>query len=587
MSRLLLFLSAALAGALVTSGPIYATPDYTMVFERLLELDWNARVNEDPLFATDLGIRIHDARLPEKGLADHRRRYAHDKQMLLRLSKIDRQALGSAHQVSYAIFERLKRDAIKEHEFGTHTMPITNRSGFHVSFPQLPSRVILASVEDYENYISRLSQFYRFTEQHIELMRAGIERGLVLPAIVLQGYETSIDTHIVDDPTASLLFAPFEAFPETVPEAAQERLAEAGRQAISASVVPAYRLFAEFMSDEYVPAARETIGASQLPDGKEFYEHRVRRFTTLDLNPEQVHEIGVAEVRRIRAEMEAIIGEVEFNGDFEAFVDFLRSDDRFYAKTPEELISVVSTVMKRMDGELPRLFKTLPRMPYGIQPVPDYIAPKTTTAYYEPPGADGRRAGIYRVNTYDLKSRPLYEVETLSLHEAVPGHHLQIALQQEMTRLPMFRRFSGFTAFGEGWALYAERLGEEVGFYDDPYSRFGHLSYEMWRACRLVVDTGLHYMDWSRQRAIDFMLENTSLSEHNVITEIDRYIAWPGQALGYKIGEIKIRELRAQAAEELGPAFDLREFHDAVLLNGSVPLDVLDENVQRYIARRK
>ena len=296
--------------------------------------------------------------------------------------------------------------------------------------------------------------------------------------------------------------------------------------------------------------------------------------------------MGLAEVRRIRGEMEAVLDRMGFHGTFRQFVDSLRTDDRFYARTPEELMKDVAYVLKRMDGQLPRLFKTLPRMPYGIKPVPDYIAPKTTTAYYDGPAGDGSRAGFYYVNTYDLKSRPLYEIEALSLHEAVPGHHLQIALQQELTGVPNFRRFSGFTAFVEGWALYAERLGLEVGFYTDPASNFGRLTYEMWRACRLVVDTGIHAMGWTRQQAIDYMAENTALAMHNIRTEVDRYISWPGQALAYKVGEMKIRELRARAEEALGEDFDVREFHDVVLGSGSVPLDVLERNVERYIRER-
>jgi uncharacterized protein (DUF885 family) len=323
-----------------------------------------------------------------------------------------------------------------------------------------------------------------------------------------------------------------------------------------------------------------------LPRGREFYRHRVRQFTTLDVEPQQIHDTGQAEVRRIKAEMEAVIREAGFKGDFNAFVEFLRHDPRFYAESPEQLLKEVSLVLKRMDGELPKLFKTLPRTPYGIREVPDFIAPRTTTAYYQPPAGDGSRAGFYYVNTHNLKGRPLYEIEALSLHEAVPGHHLQIALAQELNDVPPFRRFAGFTAFVEGWGLYAERLGLEVGFYRDPYRNFGRLSYEMWRACRLVVDTGMHYLGWTREQAITFMADNTALSLHNITAEVDRYIAWPGQAVAYKTGELKIRELRDLAEERLGDGFDVREFHDAVLASGAIPLSALEANVRMWIDRK-
>ena len=339
------------------------------------------------------------------------------------------------------------------------------------------------------------------------------------------------------------------------------------------------------MEEEYLPASRADIGASGLPRGPEFYRHRIHTFTSLDLTAEQVHQTGLSEVARIRAEMQGLIRSVGFEGDVRAFIEFLRNDPRFYVETPDALLKETSYVLKRMDGELPRLFNTLPRTPYGIRPIPEASAPGNTAAYYFPASGDGRTAGFYYVNTYDLKSRPLYEIEALSLHEAVPGHHLQIALQQELD-IPAFRRFLGFTEFVEGWALYSERLGLEVGFYQDPYSNFGRLSYEMWRACRLVVDTGMHALGWSRQQAVDFMAENTSSTLLNIANEVDRYIAWPGQALAYKIGELKIRELRARAEERLGTRFDLRRFHDLVLGSGAVPLDELERMVNEWIGAR-
>ncbi len=578
----------ALLGALLASSAdagFAQQAEASARLERLFAEAWEFALQENPLFATQVGDRRYNDRLPSVTVSDYQRRLVKQLSFLQRLDAIDKSSLSESERTSYDIFKRLGEDQVGELEFRSYLIPITNRNGFHVSFPQLPRRVPLRTVEDYENYIARLNAFSTYAQQHIDLMRIGVREGYTLPGVVLEGYEDAIDPHIVDEAAQSLLFEPFQGFPETIPPEDRERLTEAGIMAITESVVPGYRAFGEFMRAEYYASAREEIGASALPNGRAYYEHRVRRFTTLDdRTPEEVHQIGLTEVARIRGGMDEIIAEVGFEGDFEAFVRFLRTDPRFYVDTPEELMEKTARVLKKMDGQLPRLFGALPRMPYGMRPVPDFIAPKTTTAYYNRPAGDGTQAGFYYINTYDLSSRPLYEIEALSLHEAVPGHHLQIALQQELEGLPDFRRFAGFTAFVEGWALYAERLGLEVGFYEDPYSNFGRLTYEMWRACRLVVDPGMHYLGWTRQQAIDFMAENSALSLHNITTEVDRYIAWPGQAVAYKTGELKIRELRERAELQLGDRFDVREFHDVVLGSGSVPLSVLESNVEEYIA---
>lgn len=562
--------------------------DASIQLQALFDAEWEARLRDEPLFASEeVGDYRWNDRLPSVSVADEERRARARGGFLGRLHAIDRAALAPAEQASYDIFERILSDENAEFMFRSFLMPITNRSGFHVSFAEMPKRVPLATVKDYEDYIARLQGFAAYAAQNVELMRQGIRERVVLPQITLVGYEGAIEPHIVDVPSQSRLYAPFENFPDAISEADRARLRDAGVDAIAHSVVPGYREFLRFMREEYVPAAREAIAASSLPNGRAWYEHRVRHYTTLNRTPYEMHQTGLAEVARIRAEMDSIIARVGFEGSFAEFVEFLRSDPRFYVGTPEQLMKEVALVLKRMDGELPRLFKTLPRTPYGIAAVPDYIAPKTTTAYYDAPAGDGTRAGTYFVNTYDLKSRPLYEIEALSLHEAVPGHHLQIALQQELTGLPAFRRFNGFTAFVEGWALYAERLGLEAGGYSDPYSDFGRLTYEMWRACRLVVDPGIHSLGWTRAQAIDFMAENSALSLHNIETEVDRYIAWPGQALAYKTGELKIRELRARAEAALGERFNLRAFHDAVLLSGAVPLDLLEKNVDAFVARER
>ena len=550
---------------------------------RLIDEAWDFDMREQPLFATRVGDHRFNDRLPSVSVADSQRRRKTKQAFLKRLAAIDRAKLPRSDQINYDIFRRLTANEVREYGFKSYLIPITNRAGFHISFPELRRSAPLKTTVDYENYIARLKAFDRYARQHVEIMRVGIKQGIVLPDIVLAGFRAPIETHLVDDPTESLLYEPFRKFPQSVSQQQQKRLAAAGRKAIIESVVPGYRRFLTFMEKEYIPAARGSIGASALPGGRAFYRHRVRKYTTLDLSPEQVHQTGLIEVKRIRAEMQQIIEKVKFKGDHAAFIKHLRTDPRFYPKTPEQLMKEVAFILKQMDGELPRLFKTLPRTPYGLRRIPDYIAPRTTSAYYQQPAGDGSRGGFYYLNTYNLKSRPLFEMEALSFHEAVPGHHLQLALQQEMTGLPKFRRFAGFTAFVEGWALYAERLGLEVGFYQDPYSDFGRLSFEMWRACRLVVDTGIHYFGWTRQQAINYMAANTALSLHNITAEVDRYISWPGQALAYKTGELKIRELRARAEKKLGKAFDIREFHEIILGSGSVPLGVLEENVDEYI----
>jgi uncharacterized protein (DUF885 family) len=424
------------------------------------------------------------------------------------------------------------------------------------------------------------------TDQYITRLRSAIEAGWVRPKVVLEKFIPTI-TALVTDNESSLFFTPFTNFPASIPDSTQNRLRDQGHRAITNVVIPAYDRFARFMIDEYEPVAPTDIAISSVNGGKAYYEHLVRHYTTLDITPDEVHQIGLNEVARIRREMDEVIATTGFVGSFEEFVHFLRTDPQFYADSEEELLQITALVLKRMDGELPRLFKNLPRNPYGIREIPDHIAPRMTTAYYSGGDSDGTRAGFYYVNTYDLKSRPLYEVEALSFHEAVPGHHLQLTMQQELGELPSFRQSGGFTVFVEGWALYSERLGLELGFYKDPYSNFGRLTYEMWRALRLVVDTGMHYKGWSRQEAIDVMAANSALTLLNITNEVDRYIFWPGQSLAYKTGEIKIRQLRELAVIELGNNFDIREFHDVVLRNGSITLEVLEEEVASWIEEVK
>jgi uncharacterized protein (DUF885 family) len=561
--------------------------DSSIYLDQLITDQWEAWMRWDPLFATSCGDHRFNERLPDAGeghyvswrdqLAAFRRR----------LQKIDRGPLPPADRLNCEIFARMLDFEIAGLDYHGYRLPISKAGGFHTWFPDLYLLSPFGNVQDYENYLARLEALHRYFDESIDLMRLGLRTGFVPPRVTLEGVDKSLQAQIVEDPSSSVFFKPFEKISASVGLADRSYLLTAAQAVIRGSVVPAYRSLLQFLETEYLPGSRAGIAAADLPDGPAFYQDRIRYFTTLDLSPDLVHATGQSEVQRIRSEMDAVIRKTDFKGSFREFIEFLRSDPRFYVTTPEALLEKTALVLKRMDGELPRLFKTLPRLPYGIRAIPSFSAPGNTAAYYQPGTGDGTVAGTYYVNTYDLASRPLYEIEALSLHEAVPGHHLQIALQQELSDLPNFRRFAGFTSFVEGWALYSERLGMEVGFYQDPYSDFGRLSYEMWRACRLVVDTGMHALGWSRQQAIDFMAENTSSTLLNITNEVDRYIAWPGQALAYKLGELKIRELRMMAEKELGAKFNLREFHDLVLLGGAVPLDVLERRLREWVAGQK
>jgi prolyl oligopeptidase len=424
-------------------------------------------------------------------------------------------------------------------------------------------------------------------DQTISLMREGLRVRMVLPEVIMRRVPAQIDKQIVPQADQSLFYKPFKRFPRGIPINEQERLLREAIEAISLNIIPSYRRFKKFFVEEYLPGSYKEVGVWQAPQGEELYAFLVRKYTTTNTTPREVHERGQSEVRRIRAEMETVMNQVGFKGSLQEFFAFLRTDKRFYYETPEELFAAYQAISKRIDPNLVKVFKTLPRMPYGVEAIPAAIAPDTTTAYYRQPAADGSRAGTYFVNLYQPRSRPKWEMMALSLHEAVPGHHLQIALAQEQGNIPNFRRFGGYTAFVEGWGLYAESLGEDMRLYDDPYAKFGQLSYEMWRAVRLVVDTGIHQMQWSRKQAIDFFMENCPKQELDIINEIDRYIAWPGQALAYKTGELKIKELRQRAKEDLGDRFDLREFHEVVLSSGAIPLDVLERNVLNWIASKK
>jgi uncharacterized protein (DUF885 family) len=578
-----LALLPAVAGA-QPSGPVPTPAGEAARLRDLFAREWESRLKEDPIFATSVGRHEYDALLPAMSLTDLQRRDAMTRGTLRELKTIDRAALPPDDVVSYDIFKAQLDDGVAEFELGVYQQPWNADSGFQSEFAQLPDQMTFRTARDYDNYLARLRAWPRYAGQEMELMRMGIRRGFTLPRAVLAGFEGTMTAHVVDDPEKSVFWKPFASFPAALPEAERERLRTVARDTIRNSVVPGYRSLLAFYTGEYLPHARTTLGAADLPSGAAFYRQQIRHFTSLDLAPEEIHRIGLAEVDRIDKEMQAVMRQVGYQGTFAQFLQFLRTDPRFYAKTPEELLKDAAYIAKRIDGKLPSLFKTLPRLPYTVEPVPASIAPKYTGGRYVEPPAGGTQPGTYWVNTYRLETRPLYVLESLTLHEAVPGHHLQIALSRELQNLPDFRRYSYISAFGEGWGLYCEWLGIEAGIYRDPYSNFGRLTYEMWRACRLVVDTGIHSMGWTRQQAIDYLAAHTALSLHEVETETDRYISWPAQALSYKLGELKIKELRRKAEQALGERFDVREFHDVVLGSGSVPLGVLAQNVDRYIA---
>jgi len=564
-----------------------AVADDVTKLHAIFDKNWETRLRESPTFATSVGRHEYDALLPSVTPADLARRQAQRKATLAELATVDRLKLPAPEQVNYDIFKEQIQQGIESYDFADYEMPINADSGFHSGFARLAKEMPLATVHDYENYISRLNAWPRYVREEIALMRLGLKSGMTVPRATLAGYDASIAAHVVDDATKSVFWPPFDKFPSTVPASEQERLRNEGRNAIMNGAVVGYREFLDFFRNEYLPGCRTTLGASELPNGPAYYRFKIREFTTLDLSPEEIHNIGLKEVDRISGEMNAVMKQVGFTGDFAAFLQFLRTDPRFYAKTPQQLLEHAAWIAKTIDGKLPSEFKTLPRLPYTVEPVPDDIAPKYTSGRYVGPPWGSTQPGIYWVNTYAVGTRPLYNLESLTLHEAVPGHHLQIALSRELGDLPNFRRFSYISAFGEGWGLYCEWLGLEMGFYTDPYSNFGRLTWEMWRACRLVVDTGIHSMGWTRQQSIDYIASRAALPLHEVETEVDRYISWPGQALSYKLGELKIKELRARAEQALGSRFDRREFHDVVLGSGAVPLDVLEANVNRWIAAKK
>ena len=563
------------------SGTDQAGSDLHAIFDD----DWEWTLENFPTYGTFLGDPRYNDRLTDQSIEAIGVREAYAREMLAQLDNVNRGRLSPADQVNYDLFRQSAENDVAGQAFPTHLMPLNQMGGIQINLPSLQMVTPFRTLKDYEDYLDRLRAVPVLIGQTVALMQQGLKTGWVMPKVPLRSVPDQIKAQLVEDAADSPFFKPFLDYPDQVTGEHQDQLTREGRQVIAEQILPAYEQLLSFVTAEYIPAAREEVGAWALPDGEAYYAHRVKLMTTTDMTPDQIHRTGLGEVARIKAEMMKIVKATGFGSDFDAFTHFLHTDEQFYHDSPEALLVAYRDICKRLDAQLPKLFGKLPRAPYGVEEIPDYEAPASTTAYYRRPAADGSRPGTFFANTYELSQRPTWEMEALSIHEAVPGHHLQIALAQEMENMPKFRKYGGITAFVEGWGLYSESLGEEMGFYNNPYSKFGQLSYEMWRAVRLVVDTGLHQMKWTRQQAIDFFKANTGLTELNIISEVDRYIVWPGQALAYKIGELKIKELRARATEELGDKFDIRQFHDTVLGQGALPLNLLEAQVMAWIEK--
>ena len=582
MSRTCLSLLLVVCFGLAT---LDATAD-SNTLSNLFAAEWDYTMEQNPTWASSLGDRRWNDVWPDLRLEAIEAGHAHDLDVLKRLAAVDRTSLSVGDQLNYDLFKKKIEEGVEGHPFGWYLIVLNQRGGIQTE-NELADSLRFETVKDFKDWNMRLKRFSIYMDQTIALMREGIRRKVLLPKITAQRIPAQIDKQIVAKAEDSPFFKPLTAMPKDFSEADRKKLVLEANVNIEQSVLPAYRKFKEFFEKEYLPACYDNVGAWQLPRGDEMYAYFARSFTTTELSPEQIHQIGLGEVKRIRGEMEKIKSKVGFNGTLPEFFEHLRTDKQFFFKDGKELLAASQALAKRIDPLMVKVFKTLPRIPYGVEPIPDAIAPDTTTAYYRPPAADGSRAGSYFVNLYLPETRPKWEMTALTLHEAVPGHHHQIALAMELGELPKFRRYTGYTAFVEGWGLYSEFLGEEMGMYEDPYDKFGQLTYEMWRAVRLVVDTGMHAKKWTRQQAIDFFKDNAPKAENDIVNEVDRYISWPGQALAYKIGELKLKELRTLASKELDAKFDVKEFHDVVLLGGAVPLDVLEQRVKAWIEARR
>jgi len=553
-------------------------------FNQILDDEWSRGIAENPVYASYMGDKSANQDWPDISEQSVRSRQKKTREVLEKIKSINPQALSKENQLNYRLFLYNYERSVSSQKFDSHLLTFGQRGGIQLEH-ETAEGLDFSSSQDYMDWLVRLEKLPQLINAHIDLGKLGIERKITAPNILMQRVAKQIQLQLVDDPEDSPFYNVFAEIPKTIND--REALQMKAKKVIKEHIIPAYQTLDFFFRTEYLPVSRDTYGVSALPNGYEWYENLAQYHTTTDLSPDEIHNIGLSEVKRIRSEMQEVIDSLGFEGTFNDFLIFLRTDSQFYYSTENELFEAYLATSKKIDPEIVRLFKVLPRTPYGIKPIPKESAPDTTTAYYMRPAADGSRAGYYYVNLYRPEVRPKYEMEVLSVHEAVPGHHLQIALAMELEGLPNFRKYSGYTAFVEGWGLYSESLGYDIGLYEDPYSKFGALTYDMWRAVRLVVDTGMHYKGWSRQQAIDFFKDNAAKTEQDIVNEIDRYLIMPGQALAYKIGQLKLLELKQRAKNQLEDQFDIKEFHHTVLSQGALPLAVLEERIDEYLLEAK
>ena len=556
-----------------------SSESYQTQFRSLLDTEWSRLMDDDPVYASSMGDLTNNNKWPDTSINKIYLNHNHELQILRQLEEFNITNFSDDDQVNYFLFKKQYENSIEAYKYKQFLMPFSHRGGIQLEH-ETTSIVPFRNKQNYLDWIERISQIDVLIDNEIEKARIGIDEGIVPPRFLMQKVYKQIALQVFIEPKNSPFYRIFKDINKNIDS--YDEVQEMALNVIKTKVIPAYARLHTFFKEEYLPACRTSVGIKEIKNGKEYYEFLARKFTTTNFTPLEIHNIGLAEVKRIKEEMEALIKEVKWEGTFKAFLDDLRTNPKFYYDTSEELFEAYLATSKRIDPELVKLFNVLPSMPYGLKPIPMESAPDTTTAYYQRPAADGSRAGYYFVNLYRPEVRPKYEIEVLSVHEAMPGHHLQIALAMELD-LPNFRKYGGITAFVEGWGLYSERLGYDLGLYQDPYSKFGQLTYDMWRAIRLVVDTGMHYFDWSRQDAINYFLNNSAKTKQDVLNEVDRYINWPGQALAYKIGQLKILELRAKAELKIGDDFDIKEFHDEVLKRGALPLDILEKYINKWI----
>ncbi|MDE2090539.1 MAG: DUF885 domain-containing protein [Gammaproteobacteria bacterium] len=556
----------------------------TVALHNLVKTSWQREMREHPLEASADGFHEYDGEWPDVSLAAIAREHDENLQTLKDLAAIERSQLTGEDQVTYDLFKYRYQDQVEGYGFGDYLMPMNQLDGIQ-TLSTLTQTLRFENTGDYENYIKRLQTLNVFMDQTIDLLKEGVKRGMTEPQVVMQRIPHQIAANVVTSPEDSAFYAPFKKMPEIIPAAEQDRMRAAAKVAIMNVVVPAYKKLQGYYDKDYLPHCRKSIAAEALPNGKAYYAFQVRRYTTTDMKPEQIHKLGLQKVAQIHAEMEKVFKQVGFKGGYQDFLHYLRTDPRFYYKNPQDLLEAYRAAAKTVDPRLVQYFPIglLPRVPYGVYPIPASLARDTYPAYSVPPAGDFSVAGYMAVNLYKPESRPKYDIQVLTCHEGRPGHQLQIPITMGLKNLPDFRRFDYYSSYGEGWALYTETLCDEMGLYDNPYSKFGYLDYQMWRAVRLVVDTGMHSEGWTRAQAVKYFEDNTALSVQNINTEVDRYIAWPGQALSYMIGEIEIQDLRKQAETELCHNFDIKAFHAAVLEHGNLPLTVLKKVVDQWI----